>query len=155
VGGLRPTRVWLLVVVAIAAAVAAFLASDAWYADVPSPPSYAPVWLAVLALAEGYTAFVTRARLAGRPGTKPIEPIVVARLAALAKASSLVGSVFVGAYAGFFGTVARTESFQAHADRRTAIVGVACSLALVAAGLGLEQVCRARRPRDDDPTAGG
>ena len=57
--------------------------------------------LVVLAAAEGYTAVTTSARLAGRPGTQPIHPITVARIAALAKATSPVAAVFAGCYAGF------------------------------------------------------
>ena len=152
---MKPTRPWVLLVAVLGTGIVAFFATGAWYADVPSPQPYAPAWLAVLGLGEAYTAYVTRARLGGRPGTKPIEPLFVARLAAFAKASSLVGSVLLGGYAGFLVQVLDTDSSQAHTDTRTAVIGLICSAVLVTAGLALEQVCRIRRPRDDDPTAGG
>jgi hypothetical protein len=79
-----------------------------------------------------------------------VNPIVVARLAALAKASSPVGSLALGAYGGFLGHVAQASSPQAHTDTRTAALGIGCSLGLVAGALLLERACRARRPRDGD-----
>lgn len=146
----------MLLALAVVAGVPAYLLTDAFYADVQSPPIYAPIWLLLLALAEGYTASVTRGRLLGRPGTKPINPIVVARLAVLAKATSPVGSLAFGAYAGFLGYVARTDSASADRDTRTAALGLACSLLLVVAALLLERVCRVKGPPDADrpPDAG-
>ena len=147
---MRPTRVWLLVALAILAGVVAYVLTDNFYADVQSPPRFAPLWILLIALAEAYTAAMTRARLAGRPGTRPINPILVARLAALAKASSVVGALALGAYAGFLGVVVQTNSPTANADTRTAALGVGCSLGLAVAALLLERVCRARRPPTDD-----
>jgi hypothetical protein len=147
----RPTRLPVLLALLIVAGVTAYLLTRAFYADVQSPPAIAPVWILLLALAEGYTAHMTRSRLSGRPGTKPINPIVVARLAALAKASSPVGALATGAYAGFLAKVAATAGPAAHDDTRTAIVGVICSVALIAAALVLERVCRAAPPPDEQP----
>jgi len=81
----------------VVAGALSYLLSRLFYADVQSPPTFAPLWLLLLALAEGYTASLTHGRLAGRPGTKPINPLVVARLAALAKATSPVGALATGA----------------------------------------------------------
>jgi hypothetical protein len=146
----RPTRLAVLVVLAIVAGGIGYALTAAFYTDVQSPPSYAPVWLLLLALAEGYTASMTRGRLAGRPGTKPINPLVVARLAGLAKASSPVGALAFGGYTGFLIYVARTESAAADRDTRTAALGMACSLLLVVAALLLERVCRVKPPKDED-----
>ena len=108
------------------------------------------MWLLLLALAEGYTASLTRARLAGRPGTKPINALSVARLAALTKATSPVGALALGAWVGFLVHVARTDGPVARTDTRTAVFGVACSLALVVGALALEWVCRVKNPPEDD-----
>jgi 2-amino-4-hydroxy-6-hydroxymethyldihydropteridine diphosphokinase len=145
----RPTRVVVLLAVAVLAGLVGYLLTRSYYADVPSPSAYAPLWLLLLALAEGYTATVTRARLSGRPGTKPVNPIVVARLAALAKATSPVGALAFGAYAGFLAHVAQGSSPQAHTDTRTAALGVGCSLGLAVAALALERVCRVKPPPDE------
>ena len=144
---MRPTRPWLLVALAVVTGVVAYILTLNFYADVAySPPRFAPLWILLIALAEAYTATMTRARLAGRPGTRPINPIIVARLAALAKASSPVGALAFGAYAGFLGYVARLDSEVAHRDTRTAALGMGCGLGLVAAALVLERVCRAPDP---------
>ena len=151
---MRPTRAWELVLLAAVAGAVAYILTRAFYADVPSPPTFAPLWLLLLGLAEGYTAQLTRSRLAGRQGTKPINPLVVARLAALAKASSPVGALATGAYAGFLAKVAMTSGPTAHDDTRTAIAGVVCGLALTAAALVLERVCRVKPPADEPPLDG-
>ncbi|HET6816644.1 MAG TPA: DUF3180 domain-containing protein [Mycobacteriales bacterium] len=151
---MRPTRLWVLALLVAVAGAVAYILSRAFYADVPSPPTFAPLWLLLLALAEGYTAQLTRGRLAGRHGTKPIHPLVVARLAALAKATSPVGALATGAYAGFLAKVAMTDGPAAHNDTRTAIAGVACSLLLTLAALLLERVCRVAPPRDEPPADG-
>jgi hypothetical protein len=145
---MRPTRWYVLVLLAVVAGGAMYLFTRAHYGDMPSPTMYAQITFVLLAIAEGYTASVTRARLAGRPGTRPINPIFVARLVALAKASSVVGALAAGSYAGFLGWVARIDSPTAHQDVRTAAVGIGAGVLLVAAALVLEWV--GRIPDDDD-----
>ena len=151
---MRPTRAVVLAALVIVAGAVAYVLTRLFYADVQSPPTLAPLWILLLALAEGYTAQMTRSRLAGRPGTKPINPIVVARLAALAKASSPVGALAAGAYAGFLVKVAATAGEAARHDTRTAIAGVVCGLALIVAALLLERVCRVKAPPDEPPVTG-
>jgi hypothetical protein len=147
---MRPTRWYVLLLVAVVAGAAAYLITRHSYADLPSPQLYALLWLLVLAAAEAYTAVFTRARLLGRAGTRPVDPRVVARLVALAKASSVVGAVAAGAYAGFLGWVAQVSSPTAHHDTRISGVGVGASLVLVASALLLEWVCRVPKEDDDD-----
>ena len=148
---MRPTRSWVLLVLAVVAAGVSYALTREFYADVQSPPIYAPLWLLLLALALGYTAALTRARLSGRPGTKPINAIVVARLAALAKACSPVGALAVGAYAGFLLHVVQISGPQPRTDTRTAVLGLGSGLALAVAALVLERVCRVKRPPGDGP----
>jgi uncharacterized protein DUF3180 len=148
----RPTRTPLLALLVVVAGIASYVFSREFYADVASPPRYAPLTLLLLAMAELYIASTTRARLAGRPGTKPINPLIVARLAALAKATSPVASIATGAYAGFLGYVAGIDGPQANRDVTTAAVGVATGAALLVAGLVLERVCRVKPPKDSDPS---
>lgn len=149
---MRPTRAWVLALVAIVAGVGVYVLTREAYDALPTPPVYAPLWLALLALAEGYTAYTTRARLAGRPRTRPIHPITVARIAALAKASSLVGALVGGGYAGFLGYVAaRSEAPRPAHDARTAAFAVAAALLLTVAALLLERVCRVPKPPEPPP----
>lgn len=138
----------MLVSLAIAAGAVAYLFTRNYYADLPSPARYWPVTLLIIALAELYTAYTTAARLAGR-GTRPIHPIAVARLAALAKASSPVGALMGGAYAGFLIHVSRIDGPQAGTDTVTAALGTGFGLALVVCALVLERVCRVQTPPDN------
>jgi hypothetical protein len=147
---MRPTRWQLLGLAALVTGAVAYLVTKSWYDELPTPNVVALLWLALLAIAECYLAVMTRARLAGRSGTRPINPLVVARFAALAKASSLVGSLGVGGYAGFFSWVVRLGSPAANRDTTTSALGALLALLLVAAGLFLESVCRVRNRGDDD-----
>jgi hypothetical protein len=106
----------------------------------------APITVGVLGAAEAYVARGTRNRLAGRPRTKPIEPITVARLAALGKASAIVGAPVTGAYAGLLGRVLQLDSPVARSDVRVCLAGIGCALLLTLAGLALESVCRVKNP---------
>ena len=146
---MKPTNPWILVVLALAAGGLGYVLTAQFYSDVPSPPTFAPLSLMLIALFEAYLATTTRARLSGRPDTRPIEPIFVAKLAALAKASSPVGALAFGAYTGFLVHVARTTSTAANNDTKTAALGMGCSVGLVAGALLLERVCRAEPPEDE------
>ena len=144
----KPTRISVLVVLALAAAGAAYLLTRHYYADVQSPARYWPITLLIIGLAELYTAYTTAARLAGR-GTRPIHPIAVARLAALAKASSPVGALMAGGYAGFLAHVSRIDGPQAGSDLVTAAMGTAFGLVLAVCALVLERVCRVKTPPEE------
>lgn len=146
---MRPTNIWALVGLAVIAGGVAYVLTARFYSDVPSPPTFAPLSILLIALAEAYLASTSRARMTGRPGTKPIDPIFVAKLAALAKASSPVGALAFGAYTGFLVDVARMSGDAASNDTRTAALGMGCSLGLVLGALMLERVCRAKPPDDD------
>jgi hypothetical protein len=148
---MRPTRWYVLVAIVVVAGAAAYLVTRARYDSLPVPTLYAQISLVILAFTEAYTASVTKARLEGRPGTRPIDPIFVARLVALAKASSVVGALAVGGYAGFLGWVAQLTSTGAHTDVRTASVGIGAGVVLIAGALYLEWVGRV--PEDEEPVA--
>ena len=141
---MKPTRLSSLVILTAAAGVVAYILTSSFYSDLPPLPLYAPIFLAVLAAAEGYTAATTAARLAGRPGTQPIHPLTVARIAALAKATSPVAALAAGGYAGCLGYVAQLSAPHARDDLRTSIVGVAASVVLAVAALAMERVCRVK-----------
>jgi Protein of unknown function (DUF3180) len=150
---MRPTRWYLLLLVALVAGAVAYAVTRSSYDSLPRPGVYALFGLAVLGIAECYVAVLTRARLAGRADTRPIEPLIVARYVALAKASSLVGAVAFGGYLGFLIWVVRIGSPTANSDGRVSAVGAACALLLTAAALFLEYACRV--PGPDDEARGG
>jgi len=142
----RPTRLRSLAAVTVVIGVAAYFVVRSVYRDLPPLPRYAPGSLLVVALGEAFTAASVRARLAGRPRTKPIDPIAVARTAALAKASSLAGAVALGLYGGLlvYTLGERDRVAAAGADAVVSGVGVAAGLALGVAALVLERACRRR-----------
>ncbi|WP_245691941.1 DUF3180 domain-containing protein [Geodermatophilus telluris] len=155
-----------LLVVTAGLAVAAWLVVRATYGSLPPLRWWLPVPLALLAVAEALGARTLRARLAAEraarrgathpreggdptpPLVRPVEPMLVARLAVLAQASAFVGAAFAGVWAGVLLHVAPAVSRleAAAGDTVTAVVGVLCAAALTAAALWLESVCRV--PRD-------
>lgn len=144
---MRPTRLSGLAVLVLAAAAGGWLLAESAYGSLPPLPAYAPLTLLLLALAIGFTAASVRGRLQGRPGTRPIVPMAVARQAALAKACSGAGALFAGLWAGFLVfTGARLEQRAAAADALTSLFGLLAALALVGTALWLERVCRVPRP---------
>ena len=152
-------------------AVAAWLLVRTFYGELPPLKWWLPLPLAVLAVAEAVGARTLRGRLAdvrearaavGRadkpPPTKlvrPVEPLLVARLAVLAQASAYVGAVFAGIWIGVLLHVGpAVHRLQAAGpDTVTASLGIVSSAALVVAALWLESVCRVP-PEDRDPTEG-
>lgn len=148
---MRPTRASVLIALALAVGLIAWAFTSRGYESLPTLAAYTPASVFVLALAEGYWARVIHARVHDRdPRRRPLHTITVARAAALAKASSLVGAVLFGVYAGFLGYVAGDTSVSARShDTAVSAAGVACSFALALAALSLERACRVP-PRDDD-----
>ena len=148
---MTPTRPWTLLAVAAVCAVAAWLTIRS-VADLPTLPWTGAPALVVLAAAEALSGRNLRAKIMGRRDGKPLAPIAVARMAALAKATSLGGAAFGGLAAGFF---VYTAGFLNLAIPRgdainSGITAVAAGI-LVAAALYLERCCRApSRDRDDE-----
>ncbi len=144
---MTPTRVRTLVIVAAVCAIAAWLLLRQTYSSLPPLPWTGVPALLLLAVAEGWSGRNLRSRLRGRG--KPIPPIAVARMAALAKATSLA-TAFVGGFAaGFLLYVASSldkAAYRADAYVSAATFGAAVVLALAA--LYLEYGCRVPTPQD-------
>jgi hypothetical protein len=168
---LSPVRRRDLAVLALGFAVASWLLVRSFYGHLPPLDWWLPLPLAVLALAEAVGARALRSRLADlrearaaharkdapQPTklVRPVEPMLVARLAVLAQASAYVGAVFAGIWIGVLLHVGpAVHRLQAAGpDTVTAALGIASSAALVVAALWLESVCRVP-PEDRDPTEG-
>ena len=168
---MSPVRRRDLAVLTAGLSVAAWLLVRTWYQQLPPLDWWLPVPLAVLAVAEALGARTLRSRLAeirearaaavradSPPQTKlvrPVEPMLVARLAVLAQASAYVGAVFAGIWIGVLlhvgPAVHRLQT--AGPDTVTACIGIVSSAGLVAAALWLESVCRV--PPHDLPSSGG
>lgn len=148
---MRETRPWTLVAIAAACALVVWLIVRVTFTNLPPLPWTAVPALLILALAEGFSGRNLRARIQLRRGGKPLAPIAVARMAALAKASSLGGAVFGGFGAGFL--IYTLGSIDKSVPRNDAISGgatLAAAIVLVAAALYLERSCRAPTPPDEE-----
>jgi hypothetical protein len=169
----RPVRRRDLAVLALGLGLASWLLVRTFYGVLPPLDWWLPAPLGVLAVAEASGARVLGIRLAAlrraRSGrapvasgpravpVRPVEPMLVARLAVLAQASAYVGAVFAGIWVGLLLYVAPSVSRlqAAGPDTVTGVLGVVCSAALVAAALWLESICRIPpSPDDETPQAG-
>jgi Protein of unknown function (DUF3180) len=145
------TRPGTLAGIFVICVICAWLAVRATFADLPLLPVTAIPALAALALAETAVGRSIRGRITGRrAGAKPVAPIAVARLVALAKASSAGAAALGGLAAGYLtyllGSLDKTVPAR---DARVAGATVAAAVALIAAALYLERCCRAPKPPDD------
>jgi len=152
---MKPTKVRTLALAALVCAVLAWLLLRLIYASLPPLPWTGVPALVLLAVAEAVSGWNVRARLRGGGGTK-IAPIAVARMAALAKASSLAAALISGLAVGFLVYVLGSldkPSFRT--DAVTASVTLGSAMALMAAALYLEQGCRVPSRPDDEEEEGG
>lgn len=150
---MRPTNPGWLVGILVIVALLTWAAVQQFYSELPLMPWTAIPTLLLLAIGESYSAWATKARIARKPGTKPVEPLAVARLAALAKASAYAGAVFGGLFAGF--ALYTVQILDRETPRSEFLVSggsfVAC-VALVCAALYLENACRIPKdPEDQNP----
>ena len=146
---MTPTRVRTLFLIAVVVAVLSWLLLQAVYGSLPPLPWTMVPALVIAAGGEAITGQGLRARILGRPGTKPVPPLQVARMATLAKASSLAAAVIAGVAAGF--AAAAASSLPARAaghDLLTSGVTFGAAVLLAVAALYLERCCRV--PEDPD-----
>jgi hypothetical protein len=148
---MTPTRPWTLLVVAAVCALAAWLIVRATFSSLPTLPWTAAPAMLLLAAAEVVSGRNLRARIRGRRGGRPLAPIAVVRMAALAKASSVGAAAFGGLAAGFFiYTLGMLSVTVPRNDAINAGTTVAAAAILVAAALYLERSCRAPSGNGDD-----
>ncbi|HEY7146166.1 MAG TPA: DUF3180 domain-containing protein [Streptosporangiaceae bacterium] len=157
---MRPTRPWTLAAIAIGCALAAWLIVRATFTSLPPLPFTSVPALLLLALGEGVSGRNLKARIRGRPGTKPVAPLAVARMAVLAKASSAAAAAIGGFAAGLLAYVsASLEKPVPRGDAFASGATLASAIVLTAAALYLEHCCRAPEPPDEDenglPRRGG
>jgi hypothetical protein len=133
-------------------ALGAWLAVRVSFASLPLLPIGPIPVLVALALAEAVAGRNVRGRITGRISGKPLAPIAVTRLVALAKASSAAAAAIAGGLAGYLAYVlGQLDKSIPARDARVAGVALFCALALVAAAVYLERCCQAPKPpRDDD-----
>jgi len=148
---MRPTRVSTLVVVGVVCALVAWLALRSVYERLPPLPWTGVPALLVAAFAEAWTGRDLKARIAGRRGLKPVAPLFVSRMVALAKASSVAAAAIAGLAAGF--VIYLSGSLTAAVPRQDAVTAAltfASAVLLACAALYLEYCCRVPDAHDRD-----
>lgn len=149
---LRPTSPATIVVSVLGAAAIGWIIIARDYNDFPSLTWLPGIITGGLGILQIIAALATKARIDRRPGTMPVEPLTVVRYVVLAKASSVVGSLFTG----FFGSVTiwlvaeRGRLAAAGNDLPPAIGGLVGAIVLLVGALLLERACRVPPRHDDD-----
>lgn len=148
---MQPTKPWsLLIVAAACAAIAWLVVKISFDSMAPLPWTVVPA-LILLAIGEFLLARNLGPRLQGRPGAKPIQPMAVPRVVALAKASSAAAAVFGGlAIGAAIYTLPSLDKPVPRHDALAATFTAVAAICLAAAALYLERCCRAPEPPDDD-----
>ncbi|MFF9345517.1 DUF3180 domain-containing protein, partial [Streptomyces sp. NPDC014773] len=119
----------------------------------PSVPVAAPIVLGLIAVVLLSTALSLRARLKAqrerRPDAKGVEPLMAARAVVFGQASALVAALVAGMYGGTGVFLLELLDIPARRDQAVyAAFSVLAGLAVIAAALFLERVCKL--PEDDD-----
>ena len=147
---MKPTRISTLVIIAVVCAAAGWLLLRAVYAKLPPLPWTGVPALLIAAVAEVWTGRDLKARITGRrQGLKPVAPLFVTRMVALAKATSVAAAIIAGFTAGFdFYLAGSLNASTPRADALTAVITFVAAVLLACAALYLENSCRV--PEDPD-----
>lgn len=96
-------------------------------------------------------ARATGRRITGGTGARPIDPLTVVRILALAQATAIVGTLLTGFYTGFFvyTLTMRGQLTAASTDLFPSGGAAVASILLVIAALWLENSCRAPESPED------
>ncbi|UFQ17226.1 MULTISPECIES: DUF3180 domain-containing protein [Streptomyces] len=152
---MKQLRIRTLAGLFVVAAVLSWSGARLWdsVGTLPRVPLAAPIVLAVIAVVLLSTALSLRSRLRAqrerRPGAKGVEPLMAARAVVFGQASALVAALVAGMYGGV--GVFLLEFLDIPPRRDQAIyagLSVLTGIAVIAAALFLERVCKL--PEDDD-----
>jgi len=146
----KPTRISTLVIIAVVCAAVGWLLLRAVYAKLPPLPWTGVPALLIAAVAEAWTGRDLKARISGRrQGLKPVAPLFVTRMVALAKATSVAAAIIAGFTAGFdFYLAGSLNASTPREDALTAAITFVAAVLLACAALYLENSCRV--PEDPD-----
>jgi len=150
----KPTRAWTLLLTAVFAAAVTWALLNAVYASLPPLTWTGVPALLIAAGVEAWAGRDLRGRIQGKRGTRPAPPLFVARIVALAKASSQTAALLAGICVGFMIYLSGMAGAPTpRADLVDASLSFGACLVLLAAALFLEYCCRVPRDPDDDDDA--
>lgn len=150
---MTPTSLRLLASIAAAGVLLGYLGASIWDGATGAPPTVpwaAPLLLGFVAACFAAAAAILRPRIERKPGHRPLDPFTAARTAVLSLAGSRTGSAVAGVYLGYalFLLVDLSNSYR----RRLLLIvltAAAAGLAMTAAALWLERICRVDSPDDE------
>ncbi|KUN77395.1 hypothetical protein AQJ66_33770 [Streptomyces bungoensis] len=152
---MKQLRIRVLAGVFVVAGILSWAGARLWNSigTLPSVPLAAPVVLALIAVVLLATALSLRARFKAqrerRPGAKGVDPLMAARAVVFGQASALVAALVAGMYGGTGVFLLELLDIPARRDQAFyAGFSVLAGIAVIAAALFLERVCRL--PEDDD-----
>ena len=156
---MQPTKPWSLLAIAAVSAALGWIVVKFTFASLAPLPWTAVPALTLLAIGEYLFGRNLGPRLHGQPGGKPIQPMAVPKVVALAKASSAAGATIGGLALGFlvYTIPSLAKPVPGH-DALVSAVTMVAAIALVLAALYLERACRAPEPpsdSDDLPSSNG
>jgi hypothetical protein len=147
----KPTRARTLLLIVVLAAAVTWALLDAVYASLPPLTWTGVPALLIAAGTEAWLGRDLRARIQGKRGTRPAPPLFVARVVALAKASSQTAALLAGICAGFMIYLSDMAGAPTpRADLIDARLSFGACLVLLASALFLEYCCRVPESPDDD-----
>jgi hypothetical protein len=153
----RELRIRVLAGVFVVAGILSWAGARLWNSlgTLPSVPVAAPIVLALIAVVLAATALSLRARLKAqrerRPEAKGVDPLMAARAVVFGQSSALVAALVAGMYGGT--GVFLLESLDIPARRDQAVYAgfsVLAGIAVIAAALFLERVCKLPEDDEDD-----
>ncbi|MFI6514013.1 DUF3180 domain-containing protein [Spirillospora sp. NPDC050679] len=148
---MKPSRPVTLLALVVVIALITWAVLRTAYMSLPPLPWTAVPTLLLLALGEAFTGVNILRRIRRRPNTKPVEPLVVARMAAFGKASAHAAAVLAGVFAGFAASLA--DALDKPTPRSDFFVSggtFLAALVLVGAAFFLEYSCRVPRDPEDE-----
>jgi hypothetical protein len=133
-----------LTAVGLGIAVLAYFGARVGYGSLPPLPVLAGATLLLVAVIDMVLALTMGPRAQRKPGTEPLEALTAARAVALAKASSAAGAIMAGLWLGFLAYLLplRAVVEAARSDTTASLVGLVSAVALIGAGLWLENALR-------------
>ncbi|MGW0995875.1 DUF3180 domain-containing protein [Streptomyces sp. NPDC002520] len=152
---MKQLRIRVLIGVFVVAGVLSWAGARLWNSigTLPSVPLAAPVVLALIAVVLLSTALSLRTRFKAqrerRPDAKAVDPLMAARAVVFAQASALVAALVSGMYGGTGVLLLELLDIPARRDQALyAGFSVLAGIAVIAAALFLERVCKL--PEDED-----
>ena len=148
---MKPTRPWVLLLIVVLVAAVTWAVLTAVYTSLPPLTWTGVPALLIAAGIEAWAGRDLRARIQGKRGARPAPPLFVARIVALAKASSQTAALLAGICAGFMLYLSGMASAPTpRGDLINASLSFGACLVLMAAALFLEYCCRVPSDGDDE-----